>query len=76
MPNPYTDYDAWEDSLCDLISRMDTAELRLLELEETHRPNSTEAIRLDAKANGVRLASGYVSEELRRIRAIREQAHA
>jgi hypothetical protein len=43
----------------------------------THKPNSTEAIRLDAKANGVRLASGYVSEELRRIRtARREQSHA
>lgn len=58
----------WEDSLCDLISRMDDAEVKLVDMAGQHKPRSTEGIRLDAKANGVRLASGYVSEELRRIR--------
>lgn len=61
----------WEDSLTDLISRMDAAEVRLVQMSTEHRPRSTEAIRLDSKANGVRLASGYVSEELRRIRSRR-----
>jgi hypothetical protein len=63
-----SDRDDWEDSLIDLISRMDTAECRLMDMAMTHKPNSTEAIRLESKANGVRLASGYVSEEFRRIR--------
>lgn len=65
--------ECWIDSLCDLISRMDDAELKLVDLAAEHRPNSTEGIRLDAKANGVRLASGFVSEELRRVRSAARQ---
>lgn len=60
----------WEDSLCDLISRMDDAEIKLVEMAEDRAPRSLDAVRLESKANGVRLASGYVSEELRRIRSV------
>lgn len=60
----------WEDSLTDLISRMDMEEVRLMDESSKRRPGSTEAIRLESKANGVRLAASYVSEEFRRLRAM------
>lgn len=63
-------FEDWEDSLADLISRMDTAEVRLIDEAAKHKPGSTEAARLESKANGVRLASSYVSEEFRRVRQV------
>ncbi len=65
-----TDREDWEDSLTDLISRMDEAEVKLIEMANQHKPGSIEGVRLESKANGVRLASGYVSEEFRRMRSV------
>lgn len=56
------------DTLTDLIGRMDRAEAALLDMATEHKPSSHEAIRLDAKANGVVLARSYVREALQRAR--------
>lgn len=59
LPNPDL-----VDTLRDLIGRLDTAEVHLVELADHHRPLSHERIRLEAKANGVALARTYIREEL------------
>lgn len=52
------------DVLSDLIVRMDTAEVRLVEMAEEHKAGSDRRKQLEGKANGMRLARGYVRDEL------------
>lgn len=60
-----TDSHAVEDALSDLISRMNTAEARLVEMAEEYGPRSDRRKRLEGKANGVALARSYVADALR-----------
>lgn len=53
------------DALTDLLERLDAAEVKLVQHSEFHKPLSHERIRLEGKANGVRLAASYVRESLR-----------
>ena len=56
--------DDLRDALTNLIGRMDRAEAALLDMASEHRPNSHDAVRLNAKANGVALARSYCREAL------------